>query len=337
MCTQVKVYHHSIEDKIIELILDAKNSIKISMAWFTSKKIKDALIELKYSNSSIEIEIVVDDNRINDLYFFNDREKFTEQGIILHKKSLPKFLHNKFTVIDNKISITGSYNFSNKAKRNSENIAVIYDSNVSSVNSRVFRFLTEPLYIDENIYLLFDHPLFAQKLLSAFYPFTYSEFKKYRDKLVLGYCFTHENGIYDEIKYDPGFIFNPKVHFDKKLKTSEFPLPISKLMIKNWISGRNTNLIIDSYQGHVEEYIYINDAIERSDKAVEAFFKRKIESTYTYEKLKELVVNDIDIIIEDELFPHNFALFFNKNIVSKIFEKIPLADKDYYFFSDFLD
>ena len=36
-------------------------------------------------------------------------------------------MHNKFCIIDNNIIVTGSYNWSKQAKKNYENISVIYE------------------------------------------------------------------------------------------------------------------------------------------------------------------------------------------------------------------
>jgi phosphatidylserine/phosphatidylglycerophosphate/cardiolipin synthase-like enzyme len=41
------------------------------------------------------------------------------------------FIHHKFAIIDKKISITGSYNWSINASKNKENIVVIDDTNIA--------------------------------------------------------------------------------------------------------------------------------------------------------------------------------------------------------------
>lgn len=324
MIGEPKAYFTGIEKKLIELINDSHKSIKIAMAWFTNNDIKDCLIQKKKTNSKIEIIIVVDDNNTNDKFFSNYESRFNKTGIQVLKKTTPSFLHNKFMIIDDFLTITGSYNYSKKANSNLENIVVINSPDFSSYYSRIFEFLTNSVYVDENIKLLFENSIFAQELLSTYYAFNKTEYLKYKDKITLGDCFTHDNGLYDEISYYPGLIFNPKItHSDyKKSEFSEFEIPVNKNIIKSWVAGRNMNLILDSFRGDEENYHLINDELEKSEQAVENFFKRKLERTYHYTELEKLVKDSIDIILEDDLWTNNFEPFINKELVGKVFDKI---------------
>ena len=316
----VETYNENIEAIIVENIFNAVSSIRIIMAWFTSKTIKDALIDLKIRKPNVVIEIVVDNNEINDKYFLDYREKFQAVGIVICEKVIDTFLHSKILLIDSMITITGSYNYSNKAKKNFENIVIISNERVNSTNSRLFEFLTVKDYIDENISLLFKYPEFSQSLIWSYYNFSISEYKKYKGKMIIGDCFTHENGFYDEIKYYPGFIFNKKVKFEKKIKPSEFPLPITKRIIQEWVKGRNDNLILDYYADKENEYEYINDDLFKNETAVKRFFEKKISNTYTCAELEKYIIEDIDIIKEDYLWACNFSLFLTKDIVEKLFD-----------------
>lgn len=321
-------YFKGIEKKIIEMIRRSNYSIKIAMAWFTNSDIKDCLIEVKKSNPNIEIIIVVDDNEINKKYFLNSKSAFEDVGIKIKSKVSGRFLHNKFMVIDEMITITGSYNYSKKANLNLENIVVVECSDFSSNYSRVFEFLTNNQYIDENIQLLFDNPIFAQQIISTYYAFEKKEYLKFKNKIEIGDCFTHENGFYDEIKYYPGLIFNPKVltYGYKKPEFFEFSIPVEKDMIKSWVESRNMNLILESFRGDEENYHLINDELEKSEKALEIYFKRKVERTYRYSKLKELIEAKIDIILEDDLWLNNFEPFLSKRLIEEIFEKIEVKE-----------
>ena len=251
MDSEPKAYTTGIEKKLIEYIGGANQSIKIAMAWFTNKAIKDCLIRRKRDNQNVNIEIVVDENEVNRKYFFDYKSKFNEVEILIKKKADKRFLHHKFMIIDGRTTITGSYNYSKKAESNLENIIVVHSEKISSYYSRIFKFFTEVDYFDENIKLLLDYPDFAQKIISTYYDFTKSEYLKYKDKIEIGNCFTHENGMYNEIKYSSGLIFNPKFKHDKDIKPElyEFDLPIDKEIIKHWIENRNFNLLIDYYNG----------------------------------------------------------------------------------------
>lgn len=319
-----KAYFKGIEKKLIELISNSDNMIKIAMAWFTNNDIKDSLIQRKQSKPEIEIIIVVDDNHINDKYFSNYESKFSEVGIKIEKKTSNRFLHNKFMILDKSITVTGSYNYSKKANTNLENIVVIHSEGFSSYYSRIFEFLTNSNYVDGNIKLLLENQRFAQELLSTYYEFNKTEYLKYKEKIDMGDCFTHDNGMYDEIKYSPGLIFNPKIILSDYQKSEffEFEIPVNKSMIKYWVESRNMNLILDSFRGDEEHYHLINGELEKNEQAVEHFFKRKLENTYQYAELKKMIENGVDIILEDDLWINNFAPFINKKLVEEIFEKI---------------
>ena len=176
MKSEPKPYFKGIERKLIELTNKSKKSIKIAMAWFTDNTIIDSLIKKKEFNPHIEIKIVVDDNEINNRYFLNNKSKFEDIGIQIKKKTTNRFLHNKFMVIDENVTIMGSYNYSKRTNSNLENIVVINCKNFSSNYSRIFEFLTNKDFIDENIRLLFENPKFAQELLSTYYAFNKKEY-----------------------------------------------------------------------------------------------------------------------------------------------------------------
>ncbi|PRY52728.1 phospholipase D-like protein [Arcticibacter pallidicorallinus] len=325
----IKAHFENIEPVVVKLISEAKISVLIVMAWLTSNVIKRALYRAKLRNSLLQVELVVDDNEINDQYFLDVANDFQAIGILIKKKIDGRFLHRKFMIIDEDLTLLGSYNYSGKAKRNAENVALIRDDRFNSIHKRVFWAITEETYVDENVQLLFDHPEFAQRLLCTYYPFTREQYKLYKDRIINGYCFTHENGLYDEIKYDPGFIFNQRCWMDRKLIAGEFKLPINKELIKNWIGSRNENLLIDGYRDDPEYWDELGEQIERNWDAVDIFFRTLFDTTWTYDVLKSMINNQVDIIIEDRLWPDNFALFLNQKLVNKLFASFPKIENDY--------
>lgn len=329
MKIEPKAYFKGIEKKLIDEIREAKSSVKIAMAWFTNNTIKGSLIEIKEKNNQIQIIIVVDDNEINNKYFLNYKSNFEEVGIKIKEKTSNRFFHHKFMVIDEFTTITGSYNYSKKANSNLENIVVIKDEDFSSFYSRVFEFLTVEDYIDENVQILIKNPKFAQEIFSTYYSFSKSEYHKYKDKILIGDCFTHGNGLYDELSYIPGLIFNPKISLSdyKKSDFFEFDIPVNKEMIKNWTKWRNTDLILESFRGDEDRYHLINDELDKNSEAVEEYFKRKMEKTYRYEKLNDIVKNGVDIILEDDLWLNNFEPFLNKKLTETIFMNMEKVEK----------
>lgn len=130
----------NIENKIIELIKKEKTNIKIITYSFSNKKIKDALIEA--AKNKIEIEIIIDPKEAEKNSSIIDSLKSENINIII---SIPIFfsgniysgsMHEKVIIfgynskkdIDNSkekaIVVTGSYNLTEHANKNLENIVV---------------------------------------------------------------------------------------------------------------------------------------------------------------------------------------------------------------------
>src|SRR5690606_16889040 len=212
----IKPYFSGIEEKIIELIYSAQRRIYIAIAWFTSNSIKEAILKT-VNTKFIDLKILVDDNPTNKKYYFGNNE--FDRIYIKTKKFNKEFLHHKFILIDEEIVVTGSYNFSKKAKKNLENIVVIKSEELHSNYSRVFQFLYEDNYLDENIELLFKHHTFARNLLSTYYQFSKQELSKYENKIEVGQFYSYFNGYNDQYSYYPGLIFNKSIRL-KKINTT---------------------------------------------------------------------------------------------------------------------
>lgn len=138
-----------IKRRIIAEINSASQSIYLAMAWFTDRDIAAAIIEAK--NRNITIDIVLSSNAQNEtvklmLMGANIRVHAFQTG---DERGM---MHHKFCLIDNKISINGSYNYSyNAANNNVENIHV---SDEPSVYSQLFTEFERIRYnIDHNIAL----------------------------------------------------------------------------------------------------------------------------------------------------------------------------------------
>lgn len=340
-------FTQNIEQVILDYFEKSKKSIVIVVAWFTNKKIVEKLIQLKERNETLSIEILVDENVINQQYFFDlYYKRLFEAGIEIKKQKIAKFNHNKFSVIDNEIIITGSYNFTHKANRNHENIVVDHNKRIANYYTRIFRFFTEENYLDENIELLFDDFDFANQIISSYYPFSRKLYSKLKDKLTLGYCITHENGLYNEISYEPGLIFNTKYKFNTELNkiisrrksegisidlidsglTQEFPLPITKETILNYKIGSFNDYIYSSFKDFSMsnkteiDYDELMKDFENTEIALTTYYTRKFENSFGKKELHKVLKNNIDIIIEDYIWISNFAPFLNDKIIEEIYK-----------------
>ena len=113
---------------IINNIDNAKEFINIAMYTFTDREIAQAIIRAK--DRGVNIRIYLDRSQVNAKY--SKSRYFINNGIKgIRISSNNYIMHNKFAVIDNKIVITGSYNWTASAgERNDENLLVIDDKNI---------------------------------------------------------------------------------------------------------------------------------------------------------------------------------------------------------------
>ncbi|WP_178990131.1 phospholipase D-like domain-containing protein [Winogradskyella schleiferi] len=120
----IKLYFDNIESEIIKAIIDAENSIKIAVAWFTNKRIYNALL-LKL-DQSISIEIIIRDDSINNSTKSIGWDRFIENGGKLYFFNPSENFHHKFFIVDTNFGSTGSYNWTNHAEsKNEENVVFV--------------------------------------------------------------------------------------------------------------------------------------------------------------------------------------------------------------------
>ena len=115
--------------KQIELQLNkADYCIKLAVAWLTDYKLFEILCDK--ANQGIDVQLIIAYQEIN-LESKINYSKLTDAGgkifWIGNGYKYEALMHNKFCIIDNKTLITGSYNWTQKAKSNHESITVIED------------------------------------------------------------------------------------------------------------------------------------------------------------------------------------------------------------------
>ncbi len=139
----IKHYSHNIQNVIQRELFTAKKSIKICVAWFTNDLLFQPLI-LKL-NMGVKVELILNKDEIN-LSDSNDVDfdQFVANGGYLHWNTTNKLLHHKFCIIDDQVVITGSYNWTNKAEYNYEDITVCTEDS-DSINhyQKIFEKLSQ--------------------------------------------------------------------------------------------------------------------------------------------------------------------------------------------------
>lgn len=116
--------------RIIELIHAAEVSIHFLAFSFTSNDIADAL--LSRAEAGVLVQGVFDEGQLDNPG--GEFARLLTAGLDVRLDANPDKLHHKLMVIDGKIVITGSYNFSVSAEeRNDENVVIIFDEAVAKV------------------------------------------------------------------------------------------------------------------------------------------------------------------------------------------------------------
>jgi len=161
-----------IKKRIISEINNSSLCIYLAMAWFTDRDIANALIDAK--NRKVNIDIILSSTEQNG----EVKQMFRDADIGVHAFATGDkrgIMYHKFCLIDNRISINGSYNYSfNASNNNVENIHVSDDFSIYTQLLKEFRRLK--FNIENNIeinstqqgYTDIYQPLKPQNSIDAF-------------------------------------------------------------------------------------------------------------------------------------------------------------------------
>ncbi|NME68090.1 phospholipase D-like domain-containing protein [Flammeovirga aprica] len=145
-----KSYFSDIRENIVATLSEAKDEILIAVAWFTDPIIYEALE--KKVNSGVKLQLIIADNEDNKRLDF---DKLSNIGANITKIGRDYgIMHHKFCVIDSKILINGSYNWTvNASKNNNENIMVIREDDqlIEDYKKQFYNLLEEVKTLNENI------------------------------------------------------------------------------------------------------------------------------------------------------------------------------------------
>ena len=124
----VEVYFENIHTEIIRHISTSRKEIKICVAWFTDMDIYNCILEIQKKGT--KVNVIIANHEFNKKSKVDFKELLKNNGYVgyigdINNGSTDKLMHNKFCIIDNQKVITGSYNWTKKARLNDENIIVI--------------------------------------------------------------------------------------------------------------------------------------------------------------------------------------------------------------------
>lgn len=110
--------------KIIDTVINAKESILVQAYYFTVLKIAEALVNAK--EKGVQVKVILDKGQISDKNVVIPYLRKNKIDVYIDYK--PAIAHSKLIVIDNEVVIGGSYNYTdNAASRNAENVTIIKD------------------------------------------------------------------------------------------------------------------------------------------------------------------------------------------------------------------
>ncbi len=116
-----KLLYTGIERKLISSISTAEKTIKVAVAWFTNPNLFNAIQAKR--KEGVVVHLLLSDDHANFNNLNVDFQNMINNGVVLRITKSPRFMHNKFCLIDDRILISGSYNWTLKAERlNFENV-----------------------------------------------------------------------------------------------------------------------------------------------------------------------------------------------------------------------
>ncbi len=127
---ELKAHFSNIHQVIIDHLEQAQSEIVAAIAWFTDRDIFEVLCKKTRAGIKVSVALIGDEiNQGPDGLNFHRLSNLGGQVIFLPPGSRnERTMHHKFCVIDRATVITGSYNWSHKARSNDENITVVTDA-----------------------------------------------------------------------------------------------------------------------------------------------------------------------------------------------------------------
>ena len=126
------------QEEVVQGISQAQKTIDIAMYNLTTREISQELIKAK--ERGVQIRVFLDKGEGNGKY--SKGRYLMDKGIDVRFYAGIGLMHNKFAVIDNRILITGSFNWTASAEReNQENLLIITDENTVKQYAQKFEVL----------------------------------------------------------------------------------------------------------------------------------------------------------------------------------------------------
>jgi len=124
-----------VDEHLIDLIQAAEQSIYFMAFSFTSDSLAEAILER--AQHGVIVAGVMEESQVES-NIGSDYDRFSQAGLDIRLDGNPRNMHHKVIIFDEKIVVTGSYNFTNSAENvNDENVLVFHDLQIAD------QFMTE--------------------------------------------------------------------------------------------------------------------------------------------------------------------------------------------------
>ncbi|TDO19355.1 VWA domain-containing protein [Pedobacter duraquae] len=130
--SDIEVFFSGIRAKLLEEISKATQNIRVAIAWFTNHELFDLLCYKLKQN--VKVELIIINDYINNWELGLPFQSFIDLGGALYFSDYPGLMHHKFCLIDDKVLVNGSYNWTYYAESfNKENL-MIFRKNPTLIN-----------------------------------------------------------------------------------------------------------------------------------------------------------------------------------------------------------
>ncbi len=110
------------QDALVQELKKARREILVQAYSFTADPLTFGLVDAK--KRGVKVEVLLD--KSNEVEKYSDLHILLEQGLDPHIDHDHAIAHNKIMIIDQKVLVTGSFNFTNQAEgENAENLVIM--------------------------------------------------------------------------------------------------------------------------------------------------------------------------------------------------------------------
>lgn len=128
--------NHGCTEQVVSWVDNANSSIHILIYSFTSDRIADALVRAHNRNTQISIVFELD----NIAQAGSEYQRLIDAGINVRDDANSGLMHDKVMIVDGKVVLTGSFNWTSSAENtNNENLIIITSTNIASVYENEFQ------------------------------------------------------------------------------------------------------------------------------------------------------------------------------------------------------